>query len=385
MSSVFDPMDLDDLLSPDDLDIEDFVLSLTFECLSDTPKSMKNGLYTQHIKKYTDLQQIASDIELLFPGGLDKMLKGKTAPTIPWFMSLPTTPTTGFIVYVLVLIKRGCRPKIYIGSGTSSDYGGEKRFENYDKRVLLPSLVKAALEDGYVIAHKGLLAWTPSLPSEKVAPKTRLLFLALEATFTYNFWALRAYKNDYGMGHMRLWPRLELEYDGLCTHCCLYEGIRRNFGLSDEQLEEIKAVRYQNYLANKRCWHHRQMAYNYSDYRDYQTERQIRYRAENPEVLEREYAKRRLEHDQVREAKTWYCSTCNVSYGEERSFNAHVKTPIHARLLTCDRSDPWFCHICTYPYNNERGYKLHLKTKRHIDLAAEVKDAEEDVAMVDLD
>jgi hypothetical protein len=385
MSSIFDHNDLDDLFGPDDVDTEDFVLSLTFECLFDTPKSMKNGLFTQHVKKYSDLQQLASDVELLFPSGLGAMLKGQTAPTIQWFKSLPTGPTAGFIVYVLVLTKHGCRPKIYIGSGTSARWGGTQRFKDYDRWTLLPSLVKAALEDGYVIAHKGLLAWTPSIPSERLAPKTRLLFLALEATFTYNFWALRTYKADYGMGHMCLWPRSDLEYDGLCTHCCLYEGIHRKFDLSDEQLEDIKAVRYQKYLVGKREWHHKQMAYNYPDYRDYKNEIQIKYRAENPEVLEREYARNRLLHDQVREAQTYYCDTCDTSYGEERSYNDHVKTPIHKRLLTCDRTSPLFCHYCTYPYEDERGFKRHVTSKRHITGVAKAKAAEAEIIMIDSD
>jgi hypothetical protein len=32
--------------------------SLTFECLSDTPKSMKNALYSTKTKRYTDLQRL---------------------------------------------------------------------------------------------------------------------------------------------------------------------------------------------------------------------------------------------------------------------------------------------------------------------------------------
>jgi hypothetical protein len=36
MSSTFDPQNLDDLLGPDDVEFEDLVLSLAFECLDDT-------------------------------------------------------------------------------------------------------------------------------------------------------------------------------------------------------------------------------------------------------------------------------------------------------------------------------------------------------------
>jgi hypothetical protein len=46
----------------------------------------------------------------------------------------------------------------------------------------------------------------------------RLMFVALEATFTYIFWAMRTISKDYGMAHICLWDRNTLEDDGLCSH-----------------------------------------------------------------------------------------------------------------------------------------------------------------------
>lgn len=399
-------MDLDGLLGPDDVDTEDFVLSLTFECLSDTPKSMKNPLFSSHVKKYTDVQQLASDIELLFPPGLGTMLKGNIPPSVAWFKTLPTGPAPGFIVYLLVLTKRGCRPKIYIGSGTNARSGGDTRLEDYDNWTVLPSLVKAALDDGYIIAHKGLLAWTPTLPRPGLAPRTRLLFLALEATFTYNFWAMRAYKKDYGMGHMCLWPRLDLEYDGLCTRCCLYEGIRRNFDLSDEQLEEVAALRTENLrkrqafntnkwrkefrerdpegfrawtAASKSDYHYRQMAYNYDEYATKRVESHREYRANNPDKYEAEKKAVTASCRAARANKEHFCATCNIPFGEARHLADHLTTPSHNLVANCDRTSPLFCVFCTYLYSDKKAFKNHLKSQRHIGKVAAAQAEEMDL------
>ncbi|KAH0367935.1 hypothetical protein KCU65_g4357, partial [Aureobasidium melanogenum] len=398
MSSTFDPMDLDRLLGPDDVETEDLVLSLTFECLNDTPKSMKNALYTTQVKKYTDLQQAASDVELMFPSDLGEMMKASTPPTLPWFKSLPNFSCPGFIVYLLVLTKPGHRYKIYIGSGTDSRFGGSSRLDHYDYSDALPQLVKKALDDGYVIAHKGLLAWTTTLPRPGLVPKTRLLFLALEATFAYNFWAMRAYKKDYGMGHMSLWPRLELEYDGLCSHCCLYEGIRRNFDLSDEQLEEVAALRAENtrqrsaifthnwnvafrerdpegyrawYRSNGSDYHFRQMAFNYDEYTTRKLNERRARRAANPEKYEEQLATRREElnadSEVARENNSHFCDDCNHGFATDKALTVHLKSPKHQQVVNADRTSPLWCAACHTISSSAYTWSTHIKSQRHLD------------------
>jgi hypothetical protein len=411
MSSVFDPADLDDLLGPEDVETEDLVLSLVFECLSDTPKSMKNALYSTKIKKYTDLQQITSDIELMFPSILGEKLKSGTAPDLSWFMSLPSFLCPGFIVYALVLTKSGHRYKIYIGSGTDPLYGGAGRFGQYDKLKALPSLVKKALEDGYVIAHKGLLAWTTTLPRAGIVPMTRLLFLAIEATFSFNFWAMRAYKSDYGMGHMCLWPRLDLEYDSACTHCCLYEGIRGEFDLTDEQLEEIAilvgrnhdekaAIRTHNWnvafkqrdpdgyrawtKANSSKYHYKQMETNYEEYSTKSANYRLEYFAAHPEKLEEKNAAwgrtRDAAYADARVNKSHFCVDCNLPCRSAGHLSDHLKTRTHKLTAGADRTSPLWCGLC-YVLCSTMTILVenHHKSQRHRDnvIAFEIAQANE--------
>lgn len=142
------------------------------------------------------------------------------------------------------------------------------RFKCYETDHL-PVRIKSAIDDGYSITHKGLLCWA-ALPLVHLIPAVRLLFFVLEATFTYAFWAMKAKKKDYGMGHICFWDRTQLEYDGLCTHCALDEGVRGEFELSAEQLEVYAKEREEKRRAVHRdgysSWHYRQMAENYDEY-----------------------------------------------------------------------------------------------------------------------
>lgn len=104
---------------------------------------------------------------------------------------------------------------------------------NYRRGDNLPDLVQNALHEGYKIAHIGLICWI-SLPPVSLQPTIRVLFIALEAAFSYIFWAMRTVNKDYGMSSICLWDRTTLEYDGCCSHCCLNEMITGDFTLSAE-------------------------------------------------------------------------------------------------------------------------------------------------------
>jgi hypothetical protein len=53
---------------------------------------------------------------------------------------------------------------------------------------MLPRFVGLALEQGYRIVHQELLVWM-AMPTEIMIPMARLKFLALEAMFTFIFFA----------------------------------------------------------------------------------------------------------------------------------------------------------------------------------------------------
>lgn len=65
------------------------------------------------------------------------------------------------------------------------DFFLTSRWRCYDHRGdTLPMLVEKAFHEGYEIAHKGLLVWA-AIPATANVPRFRLLFVAMEAAFTF--------------------------------------------------------------------------------------------------------------------------------------------------------------------------------------------------------
>jgi hypothetical protein len=160
------------------------VMLTTWQCLCDTPFSLKSTLFTPF---FPDEEALQSTMSILtFAPGLFEVLQAVKPPTIAFFKSLPTLTSPCWAVYLLVLEKLDCRPRIYIGSGTNTESGVKARFTNYDNTRFLPEYVEKSLEESYEIVHKGLLVWTP-IPRPGLVPLSRLLFHALKATFAYIF------------------------------------------------------------------------------------------------------------------------------------------------------------------------------------------------------
>jgi hypothetical protein len=196
----------------------------------------KHSIFVKILSSEDFIEQLLSSTSLVFAPGLFEILQSSTPPTIAFFKSLPTNHTKQWAVYLLVLEKQSCRTKIYIGSGTSASSGVSLRFGQYEKQQLLPKYVEIDLKEGYSIVHKGLLCTTP-IPSAAEVPITRLVFVALEAVFTFVFWALKC-KTTFGFGFVDIcpWDRDTLEYDSLCSHNPLSKSPSGDFSLSAEQL-----------------------------------------------------------------------------------------------------------------------------------------------------
>ncbi|KAL2359687.1 hypothetical protein RJZ56_007465 [Blastomyces dermatitidis] len=92
---------------------------------------------------------------------------------------------------------------------------------------------------------------------------------------------------NYRMGHICFWDREKLEYDGVCSHCALDEGIRGEFDLSPEEYEiyakEREIKHREIHRDGNSSWHYKQMAGNYPDYIEAAHERVKRSRANNPD------------------------------------------------------------------------------------------------------
>ncbi|KAK5199734.1 Carbamoyl-phosphate synthase [Exophiala xenobiotica] len=312
-----------------------FVTLVTWTCIRDTTFSQRNILFDRFFTSTAIFQSIISCACITFCPGLFEILQSATPPSIEWFKNLPTYDSLGdwflcWAIYALVLQKPGHRDKLYIGSGTSSFDGVVVRLNQYDDLTMLPSRVEAAIDDGYVIVHKGLLCWI-SLPPPTLVPIYRLLFVALEATFAYMFWAMHATKGDYGMSHICLWDRKTLPWDGLCSHPALGEGIRGQFDLSPEELIAYAADRARKKTQLNQDWHYKQMAENYDEYITAAHERVTKSRANNPGRDIEVEARRR---EKYLENKTHHCDVCNLSFTSSNWLNKHLKTAKHARKAT---------------------------------------------------
>jgi hypothetical protein len=129
------------------------------------------------------------------------VLRAATPPSVAYFKTLPTYVTKCLAVYLLVLEKPSSRPKIYIGSGTHVTRGVRARLHQYDAKTWLSQYVKQALDDGYMIMHKGLLCWCPIPAAAKIFP-VRALLMVIEAAFATVLWATRSRTKQYGMPHL---------------------------------------------------------------------------------------------------------------------------------------------------------------------------------------
>lgn len=341
------------------------MLTTTWKTIVDTPRLMKYPTFDQFLTSLPIVQGIAAAAAITFAPGLLDAVQSTTPPTIDFFKSLPGSDAVREIwgIYAIVLEKAGNRPRLYVGSGTTAKNGLHTRWKQYDTGDVLPRYIQESILQGFEITHKGLFCWAPR-PDASFVPVRRLLFVAMECCIAYMFWAMKAMKGDYSMGHICLWDRRDLEYDGLCSHPSLFENVQGDFDLTPEQLEakaeeaerrfrEHKAINAQNY-------HHKQMAENYDEYMTNSCNRVAKSRALNPET-HRKTEKARIQKDLSN--KRYHCSTCNISFPVKRVLDDHMKSAKHKRKV--NNNHKYFCKACNYGIANISNWNRHLKTERH--------------------
>jgi hypothetical protein len=249
-------------MGPQTDDIAAFILWLTWACLSLTNRALKSLVLDNVFSTEGAMEQIMQLCPFEFAPGLLQIMRSPTAPTISCFKTLPLHVDKLWGVYLLVLEKVGRRPRIYIGSGTSSDSGIRSRMTTYARRSgtrhpdsTIPYYVETSLQEGYSITHRGLLAWT-SLPLASERYTLRCLILVMECAFTPYFWAVKSRTKDYFMPALCPWPRDSLTYDGCCTHFSINEQVYGwTENTSPEEINRIDAERKKTksrqYIANK--------------------------------------------------------------------------------------------------------------------------------------
>ncbi len=206
------------------------------------------------------------------------------------------------------------------------------------------------------------------IPTPAAQPVVWLLFLAPEATFSYMLWVMRNDHKSFSMAHICPWDYKNLEYDGLCSHCCLYEGIVGNFELSAEELEELEelAAQMAKIRAEKRTiihsnYHHRQMELNYHEYRENSLGRNRQRRERDPEGVRKWERDNRADH---KVKKIYYCDICKISCQSKSDLDIHNKSTKHLRQKA-NLKKPHKCLPCAYGTDKSSSVKDHLKSQRH--------------------
>ncbi|KAJ9655835.1 carbamoyl-phosphate synthase (glutamine-hydrolyzing) cpa2 [Neophaeococcomyces mojaviensis] len=354
------------------------VLQLMWTLLdSVSPRNMHYN-FTKVLPSLDVLEYMLASASLVFAPGLFEVIRASTPPTVAYFKSLPTDCTKIWGVYLLVLEKKGCRPKIYVGSGTQFEYGVSSRWSQYDHKRKLPRYVEQALKEGYRIVHKGLLCWTP-IPSPTVVPVLRVLFVAIEATFTFVLWAVHC-DTDYGFGlrHICLWDIDTLEYDGACGHNPLMEGVVSDLDLSAEELEAQAALYKERRKETKHKSVQKSKDANPEEFQAKKTESNRNRRLNNPEVVKNEIKQWKVK---AIEEKRHHCDICDFSFHTPGLLQQHLETPRHkARVARKESSGvqkkkPHYCLVCDYGFPRHSVLVNHLASARHAAKAARYEQA----------
>ena len=292
--------------------------------------------------------------------------------------SLPTNFHKRWAVYLLVLEKPFCVPRVYIGSGTEKTYGVQYRMSSYSNLSMLSRYTEEAIKDGYIITHKGLLLWAP-IPSAKDVPILRALFLLLEATFCSVFWAAKSkVQGGFGIRALCPWNVEDLPYTGLCSHSPLLEGFIGDFSLSPEELETLENERKLNKAKYHADWYEI-MKVKKPDERRAVNRATAKERYENdPDKF---LTKSEKHFDKVRESQKFHCAPCDYSAAHQRNWDTHLASDRHIKMmdgcsskLGTKRKDrtktiakkKYYCAPCGYSAVHKQNLDTHLKSKKHL-------------------
>ncbi|CAM1503754.1 Fc.00g013450.m01.CDS01 [Cosmosporella sp. VM-42] len=342
------------------------VLLFAWTWLIATPLKHKLAAYALILPNYGAMEQLFSTTHLSFAPGLLDVLRAQHPPTINWFKSLPTDCKNVWGVYLLVLEKTDCQPRIYIGTGTASVGGLYKRLNSYDRDQLIPQHVTKSLQDGYTIMHKGVICSAP-IPSTTLVPISRLLFLILESTFTFLFWAIHSPRNDgFGMSSMKymcLWPTHTLPYAGLCSHVALWELDISNLSISPEVLEAIEEEKKRLTAARVAQWRKDQAARNPK----WETEYRRAFRDANPVSIKKHKEK-------TLQDKRYYCEVCDYAFLKNVTLRLHLKTARHARKVDAlaGKDHSIYCDVCEQAFGRQMKLDKHLKSRKHAQKVAQL-------------
>ena len=303
------------------------------------------------------------------PAGLLQVLLSPLPPTIDWIKSLVTQSSGLWGVYIILLEKPNCRPRIYMGSGTGmSKQGLATRFMDYTYRARMPQHVGKAVDEGYTITHKGVLCWT-TLPLATDQFPMRSLMLLLETTFSLALWAMHSRSKTYGMPSLLSWALDSVQYDGCCGHVAISEMVwGENKGLDTAQiaakLAEMDARRAEQDRQTRQRYYAKRNAADFEGWR------------------QRKNAQIKKSHQKIRVVRKWACEPCNFAFHCRFALEKHKTRASHKAKVTGSRhykhldqkkhnedikaAKTHYCSVCDAAHVSASALATHKNGPKHI-------------------
>jgi hypothetical protein len=303
----------------------------------------RHAYYHQFMGTRDMVMGLMSIVSPTFAPGLVSTYYSSEPPTIDFFKTLPEVTDGKWGVYSVVLEKENCKPQLYIGSGTQATDGVQHRINQYQDMEKRPKFVQRAIEKGYQITHIGLFCWAP-IPALGNTPFYRLLFLSLEALFSYTFWAMisrRPEAFDTDAQSLCPWKVQELEYDGCCTHNSLNECPKGQYDLSPEEIEAAAARRKIWKAENTANFRAKAIEQDAESYRAH-VSKLARDRRKRPGVREMERNNKRRYQAKAKAERRFYCEVCDMSFSLSIGLKRHKTRKIHRKGLAAQRARTFF-------------------------------------------
>ena len=358
-----------------------FLLSFTY------PGYYINPVFTSVLGTKQQYDELSASTPLAFAPNMFEVLKSTTPPSIEFLTSLPTPPGKWWGVYVVVLVKHDCRPKVYIGSGTDSLQGVSGRTSRYKRpgASALPFHVQRAYAKSFQLRHVGLLCRMP-IPSVVLTVPARVRIVALEAIFTAMLYAQPETIFESSWTTSMPWDRNDVEWDPLCSHSPLFDGVQGDLNLTPEQLEANSVARKQRMATHSKTAVERERARDLEGFLQRHRTSSRRAKEKNPaRVLERAQQTR----TRLKASRKYFCAICNHSDPTPSLLKLHLATKGHAsKAAIANGASPsrlsegalqsrewasqarankkFYCAVCDLPCASPHQLKGHLASKKHI-------------------
>jgi hypothetical protein len=343
------------------------MLVLCWTLLTLSPSRLVNPTHEIFFPTKDDLSAMLAYVT--FAPTILKLLAAAASPTINLFRRLPSIKRSVWGVYLVLMEKRGCRPKVYIGSGTNSLNGVHMRSRDYyrPKSKNISRRIKKALTEGYRITRIGILCQTP-IPSAMYRYRLRSLFIILETAFAFTLWTMHSRTKSYGVPKLLPWAIEALEYDGLCGHSPLWEEIvDENLGLTPEQIafKEVEAA-----IRAKQSARRAERRYH------------ARLRRKDPGAyITSMRAKNKRGRDTVKDQARFPCKPCKANFQSAGALEIHETRAEHIATVTgvtkkevvdaIKTAKTYYCQPCDKAFATSESLTRHKKQSEHIAKVAE--------------